>query len=431
MLPAIGRIGRGSTALRKSFVPSLVFPANVGLIDMDFVNNQFAINGVAGNYLPDGTNTDDGRLLRGQISPTQPNFLEQSDGSLKTYTATLATIRRSNLFGAFCGVDITNQDLQSRSFNNASWTAVGCTVAKNATGRTGVANSCCTITLTATTATLTLPVSSDAVSKTRIAALEGKQTVGSGGVIALSVDNAATFPALTVKALAGAGALGFNKYRFTAAQVLASPQKQIKITGTIGDQWVLDFSETLDTGTTNTTDVTLYEHPPIATTTVAVQNGRDRPSAGAVGYNGNTIASPAVAVMQAAVQAHYIEFWQRRDGGLIVSAGGIQIQSDLTIGTNGFGLQSGPGKLPTYTSDLRSPIKNKLIMGQKAGESFMRLNDGALVTGAGGSLANASDHFDWNTNGAALLRTCGGMFRHVMTADYDSMKALAVAGATF
>lgn len=407
-----------------ALIPSLVFPSNVAAIDMDFVNSQFF-----GGTLPDASNNDDGRLLRQQIIGTQPNFLEQSDGSLKTYSVTSA-VRRSNLFGIYCGIDFTNQDLQSRSFNNASWTAVGCTVAKNATGRTGAASSCCTITLTATTATLTLPVSGDATTQLRIAQLEAKQTVGSGGTIALSIDSAATFPTLTVKALNGAGALGFSKYRFAAGQLIASPQKQIKITGAINDVWVFDFSETLDSGTTNPNDIVSFEQPPIATTTAAVKVWRDRPTSGMAGYIGTTISSPAAVFMQGAVQAHYFEFWYRRAASsIIASAAGVQVSIDAVNGCTGFGLQTGSSNVPVITTDLRSPIKNKLMIGQSAGESFIALN-GTIVTGAGGSQANSSDHDDWDTNGAADLRNCGGMFRHVLSTNYSAMKALAIAGAT-
>jgi hypothetical protein len=408
-------------------VPSLVFPANIAAIDMDHVNQQYY-----GGALPDNSNTDDGRLLRQMIVSAQPNFLEQANGSLKTYSVTSA-IRRSNLFGSFIGLGMTNTDLQSRSFNNASWTAVGCTVAKDATGRTGVANSCCTVTLTATTATLTLAASTDVTARSRLAALEAKQTVGSGGALAISMDNAATFPSLVVTAIAGAGALGFSKYRSAAVQTaLASPQKQIQITGTIGDKWVLDHSETLWTSFTDA-ELLAIEQPPIPTTTTGLQVWSDRPTAAITGYSGWTTTSPLATFFQGATQAHYYEWWQRRDGGLIASAGGVQITSNQTNGVTGMGLQSfnaGAGKKPIYTTNPRAPIKNKMMVGQSAGESFIILNDGALITGAGGSLANVSDHDDEGTNGAANLSLGGGIFRHVASTDYANMKALALAGAT-
>jgi hypothetical protein len=408
--------------------PSLLFPANFASIDMDAVNDQYF-----GGVLPDNSNTDDGRLLRQQIVSVNPTFVELADGSLKTYAVTTA-VRRSNLHGFFNGADIFNADLQSRTFTNASWTVVGGTVVKDQIGRTGAANSCCRVTLTATTCTITAAAAStDAVAKDRVATIECKQTTGSGGVITLSIDNAATFPALTSKAIPGANARSFLKKRFAAVQNIASPQKQIKITGTIGDVWVLDFSETLDSGTTNPTDVTV-EQPPIATTTTApLRVWRDRPTAGAAGYVGTTIASPANTFLMNAVQAHYFEFWTRRDGSLIASSAGVQISENQTNGCSAFGVQTftaGVGRLPILTTDLYAPIKNKLMVGQKATETFIVLNDGAVITGAGGSQANTSDHDDWGTNGAGDSRTLGGIFRHVMTTDYDSMKALALAGGT-
>jgi hypothetical protein len=433
-MSSLARSLRGNLArsLRPSgaFIPSLAFPSNViaNGFDMDFVNDRYALNGVVGNFLPDGSNTDDGRLLRGQVSPIQPTYLEQADGSLKTYTSTLATIRRSNLWGIFIGMQFTNTDLQSRSLNNASWTAAGCTVAKTGTGRTGVANSCSVVTLTSTTATLTLAASTDSTARSRIACIEAKQTTGSGGTLALSMDNAATFPALNVVTIAGAGALGFKKYRSTAVQTaLASPQKQIKLTGNIGDVWVLDFSETLWTSNPDT-ELLAHEQPGVATTTTAVTVQRDRPTAGIAGYTGTTVTNPPATFFQQAVQAHYFEWWQRRDGGLIASAAGVQISTDQTLGLSSFG--SNTVNKPVYTTDMRAPVKNKGMIGRKGTEGFLILNGGAMVNISGATMANTSDHDDWGTNGADILSIRGGIFRHVATTDYDNFKALALAGAT-
>ncbi|RUW55599.1 hypothetical protein EOA32_00845 [Mesorhizobium sp. M1A.F.Ca.ET.072.01.1.1] len=421
-----------SPAEAAAFVPSNLFPSNLATIDLDYVNDQYAINGTPGAYLPDGSNTDDGRLLRGQIAPAQPSYVEKADGSLKTYTSTLATVRRSDLFGIYCGVDITNVCLQSRSFNNASWAVVGANApTKNQIGRTGVANSCCEVVLTATTATLTMAIAStDSTARDRIGSIEWKQTFGSGGTCSVSLDAGASFPAQTTKAIAGANARSFKKTRFDAVQNIAGPQTQIKLTGSIGDKFVLDFAECLDTGATNPADVVLYEQPPIQTTTASFKVWRDRPAAAVAGYAGTTQSSPmALFERDQAVQVHYFEFWQRRDGALVASSAGLQVSSNQTAGCTAFGLKTfngGAGVKPVYTTDLRSPIRNKLLIGQKATEAFLCLN-GTMVTGAGGSSVSASDHFDENTNGNGDSRICGGSFRRWMGTDYDHAKASAVA----
>lgn len=421
-------------------VPSLVFPSNIAAIDMDHENNLYAVAGVVGNFNPDNAFTsDDGRLLRQFITSSQPNYIEQLDGSLKTYTSGTA-IRRSDIHGLFGGIDLSCVDLQNRTFTNAAWAVVGGTVVKDQIGRTGAANSCCRVTLTAATCTLTAAAAVvDATVRARMARIEAKQTLQNGGVVgalALSVDNAATFPAMADKAIAGVNARSFRKYSFVNTQSLANPQKQIKLTGQIGDVWVLDFSETLHAALD--TDAQDYEMPPIATTGATVRVWMDRDTAAQVGYTGNTIAGPLALFLKfEASQAHYQEFWFRRDASSIFASDtGIQVRAN--VGGSGFtayGLTSavaGVGTLPIVTTDLRAPVRNRVWYGRKRGESFLKLNNGPLIVGdtlgAGVDASNPTmTHTDKLTNGAGPLRNAGGEWRDICTTNYDAMKALAAA----
>lgn len=432
---ARSRIYRGTLGIRKPRLglgnsnrptPSLVFPSNVANIDMDFINQQYS-----GGILGDGSNSSvNGTLLRQQIVQVNPIYIEMADGSLKTYTQTSA-IRKSDLLGLYIGHQFYNDDPQNRTFTNAAWNVVGGTPLKNQIGRTGVANSCCQITLTAPTCTITAAAaSSDVTARDRVASIEGKQIVGSGGTLELSVDAGATFPALTTRLIAGAGGQGMSKYRFAAMQNIGAPQKQIKLTGTIGDVWVLDFSETLESRNSGQEAwPLLYEQPPTQTTTTfPLQIWRDRPTAAISGYSGWAPSSSAAALfLQGAVQVHYLEFWQRGDGNIV----GVTVTSNQATGINQKGnpLNSGAGNVANLTTDLFNPVWNKLMCGVSADESFMSLN-GQMLIGAGGDSTDPADHFDWLTNGSGVQDSHGGIRRHIMSTNYSGMKTLAQAGAT-
>jgi len=403
-----GGVGKGKA--------SNVFPSNLATMDASFSTEQYF-----GLTLPnDGSNAQDGRFLREFVTNLVPNFAENIDGSVKTFNNN-NFVRRTTR-GLIIDHDRVNSCIRNRDLTDASWTKGGApTVAKTATGRTGVTNSCSLVTLTGAQATFTQAIT--IASSTFIMQIEVKRVTGTP-TGRISFDNGSTYTTLNVTIpIPGAGALSFCKTR-TAQQVLANPTVIIEINGTNGDQVAIDFVEIIpyfDGGGA----VVMPTYGPIQTLATSIQGWRDRAAA----YNTDVPPSNMAVFMNTSpVQVYYWEYFQRLDGTLISSDGGIQITTSSVTGCQ-IGAVITANK-PVLSSDFYSPTMNKFMCGFTASESFACLNGGAVAIGAGVTPSGSATHFDFGTNGAANLRTDGAIKRMWAGTKYNASKAAAIAFTT-
>src|SRR5438105_6767428 len=113
---------------KGALIPNNGIPSNMAKYELDWYLNTFY-----GGTQPDSGNSADGRFFTQQIVSTQPNFVENADGTLKKYTST--TLVRRSTRGLAIANDRTNRLIQNRDLTNAAWTKTNVTVLKNQTGR--------------------------------------------------------------------------------------------------------------------------------------------------------------------------------------------------------------------------------------------------------------------------------------------------------
>jgi hypothetical protein len=372
---------RGSRGLLTPFVPSNTFPSNMATYDLNWATNTFY-----GGTQPDSGNTADGRFFTQQIVSTQPNFVENADGSLKKYTSTTIVRRASR--GLAIANDRTNRVLQSRDLTNASWTLVGLTALKNQTGRDGVANSASQITVTGTNGTATQAITVTSLAQTGY--VDVKRLSGTG-TVSMSMDGGTT---TTVLDLSAPIFNGISRPKIPR-QTLANPTVVLTFS-TIGDVWLVDFVELSD----STTDL---ECEPTPTTTANVKGWRDRASAFI--SDGSPLA---FFLRDQPTQVMYFEYAQRQDGALIASDGDLNISSNAATGLSaGFATAN----LPNFSTTPRLATINKGMFVRTPSFKKLCLNGGTIASTSGFTPDGLGTHYDIGTNGAGALSIQGTIKR--------------------
>jgi hypothetical protein len=360
----------------SSSVPALTFPAANAVYDLDFAGYQ-----IFGGTLPETNQfSGAGHLLRPQITGVSPSFYEETDGSLRTYTTT-AAIRRTSR-GLAINNDHTNIALLPRDLTNAAWVkSASVTAAKTQTGRTKVANSASLLTFGAD-GTCLQAITATSVARRMYA--DVKQITGTDP-LEMTMDGT-SFTALT---LDKPRYNGIGRYSLPA-QTLATYSAGFR--GKAGNSYLIDFVNV---------DESVYEQDVISTN---ARSWRDRASA--------LIADSSPMSFFArdeTTQVYFIEWAQRRDGGLVVSDGDLQITSNAT-GIVAFGCTT--ANVPTF-SDERLLVLNRVMVWRSPTASGVCLNGGAVVTGPGFTPTGALTHWDLGTNGAGAMRIDGRITRFI------------------
>jgi hypothetical protein len=362
------------------------YPANAGfsnfsaLYDMDFVNGVYT-----GGTIPEGANT--GTLLRQQLVNLNPSFMEQADGSFKTFTAT-SSVRRTSKGLMSDGADRANQILQNRTLTNASWVATNCTPLKNQTGLTNVANSASQVTVNANNATILQSVT---ISASAFYGYAFVKRISGSGTIEMTIDSEASYVLLdhTAPAL-------FNNW-VEVSKPVQTPGAGTFTMGfrfsTSGDVWAIDFVEVNPVAT---------RCSPVATTTAKLTGIRDRPSAM------DTFSSPLQTYLNStSVRCIYAEFAYRVAGGIITATNGT-ILNVRSGDCQAFSATVTTGNAPILATSPRLTELNKVMAWQTPSQTGICLNGGTIVTAAGAS-PGAGDHWDLLTNGsgsAAIFGRC-------------------------
>lgn len=365
----------GSTALG--------IPSNISTFDLNFVAGVFK-----GGTQPTTNNAADGRMYYQALTGTTPNFVENADGSLKTFNTTSAL--RWSTRGLEIASDRQNRVLQSRDLTQGVWTAVNCSVLKNQTGRTGVANSASQVTVAANGATLTQAI---IVTTLPLGGWVDLKRLSGSGTVSMSMDNGATTTVLDTSSPI------FNGISRAAIppQTLANPTVVLTFS-TSGDVWLIDFVELSDP-TSN------LENAPVATVASSVKGWRDRAYAD-IANNGPL----APWLLSNPTQVFYFEYAQRANGSLIASDGGIQITSNASTGFGGTPLTA---NLPNVSPNDRLAIINKGMCWFSPAGNASCLNGGTVVhDGTPWAPNPATTHWDLGTNGAGNL-SIHGLVRRV------------------
>lgn len=376
---SLGLMGLGLTLGGGGLVWSqaLTFPASNASWDADFVNNQYS-----------GA-TLQGTMCQQQLVNLNPNFMENADGSLTTFTAQ-TTVRRTNKGMVLDGQDRANQIIQNRTLTNAAWVTTSCVAAKDQTGRTGVANSACSVTTSGANATIlqSVTISGSAF----YGYVEAKRISGSG-TIEMTIDGGLSWALLDVstpifngwakatKAVQTPGAGTFNMgFRFS----------------TSGDVWAIDFVEVNPVAT---------EFSPVATTTAKLTGIRDRPSSQ---ISDNSV--PALYLRDNVVRCVYAEFAFRTAGGIITASGGTILNVRATD-CQAFSAAVTTPNAPTLATSFRLTQLNKVMCWQSATQTGIILNGGTEATASGGAPDGALTHWDWLTNGTGSAQNAGRLTR--------------------
>ncbi|MER9605374.1 hypothetical protein [Mesorhizobium sp. M0243] len=358
----------------SSSVPVLTFPAANAVYDLDFAGYQ-----IFGGTLPETNQfSGAGHLLRPQLTGVNPSFYEETDGSLRTFTTT-SGIRRTSR-GLAINYDHTNIALAPRDLTNAAWVkSASVTAAKTQTGRTKVANSASLLTFGAD-GTCLQAITATSVARRMYA--DVKQITGTDP-LEMTMDGT-TFTALTLNK---ARYNGIGRYSLPA-QTLAA--YSVGFRGKAGNSYLIDFVNV---------DESEYEQDVISSNTRA---WRDRASA-LIADN-----SPlAFFARDEPSQVYFFEYAQRRDGGLAVSDGDLQISSN-TVGLNAFGCST--TNKPVY-SDERLLVLNRGIVWRTPTGCGACLNGGPVATGPGMTLTGVLTHWDLGTNGIGAMRIDGRITR--------------------
>lgn len=363
-----------NNALLGAYPSNPVSGSNIAF-DLDFTTGVYL-----GGTMPEGANT--GNLFRQQIVNTFPSYMENLDGSLKTFSVA-SSVRRTTKGLVSDGQSRTNKAKNSRDLTNATWVKTNCTAAKNQTGRTGVANSASTLTATSSAATC-LGSYVLAAQQDMNAFFDVKRTNGTG-TLEWTYDGGATWRAVNVDA-APAIFNGWKRVQVAtqAAMVAATYDLGFRI-ATSGDAFAIDFVDGNEIAT---------EYSPINAGAASVKGWFDRPSA----YD--TFNSPLQAYLaNNAVRCAYAEFAFRVAGGIITASGGTILNVRLTD-CQAFGGTVTTGNAPTQATTPRLTELNKVMCWQTATQTGICLNGGTIVT-ASGAAPGAGDHWDLLTNGSA------------------------------
>lgn len=360
-----------------SWSPTLTYPASNALWDADFVNNNYS-----------GA-TLQGTMCQQQLVNLNPNFMENADGSLTTFTAT-TTVRRTNKGMVLDGQDRANQIIQNRSLNNAAWTALLCTTAKDQTGRTGVANSASSVTVTTGGATLLQTVTISG--STFYGYVEAKRISGSG-TLEMTIDSGVSWALLDVSTPI------FNGWA-KATKPAQTPGAGTYTMGfrfsTTGDVWAIDFVEVNPVAT---------EFSPVATIAAKLTGIRDRPSSQ---ISDNSV--PAFYLRDNAVRCVYAEFAFRTAGGLITASGGTILNVRATD-CQAFSAAVTTPNAPTLATSFRLTQLNKVMCWQSATQTGIILNGGTEATASGAAPDGGLTHWDWLTNGTGSAQNAGRLTR--------------------
>lgn len=371
-----------NNALLGAFPSNPVSGSNV-FIDLDFVNGVYL-----GGTIPEGSNG--GTLLRQQIVNVNPSFMENVDGSLKTFTAT-SSVRRTDKGLMSDGNSRACQIIQNRDLTNVAWTKTNCTALKNQTGRTGVANSASQLTMTADAGTCLQSVTISA--STFYGYIEAKRISGTG-TLSFTIDGT-NFTVLDLSAPI------FNSWAVGAVGATTPGAGTFNMGfrgSTNGDVWAIDF--------VNVNPQPL-EMSPIATVAAKVTGTFDRPSA----YD--SFNSPLQTYFAStSVRCVYAEFAFRTAGGIITASTGTLLNVRSTD-CQAFSAAVTTGNAPTLATSPRLTQLNKVMAWQTPSQTGICLNGGTIVTASGAAPNGGNDHWDLLTNGSSSASIDGRCTRMI------------------